>query len=1816
MESVINDTLQSRPDLPGYTIVEQLYWGSRTAVYRAVQIATQKPVVIKVMRRDYPSFSELVQFRNQYTVVKNLSIRGIVRCVSLDRLGNGYALIMEDGGEIALERYIQQHQLTLTDVLEIALQLADILHDLCQNRVVHKDIKPANILIHPESKHIKLIDFSISSLLPKETPDVQSPSILEGTFAYLAPEQTGRMNRGIDYRADFYALGVTLYQLLSGTLPFTSSDPLELMHCHIAKLPVPVNQIKPEIPATVAAIVAKLMAKNAEDRYQSALGLKHDLQQCLSQWETAGVIPDFELGQRDLSDRFLIPEKLYGRETEVTQLLAAFDRVVEGAAELILVAGFSGIGKTAVINEVHKPITRQQGYFIKGKFDQFNRNIPLSAFVQALRDLMGQLLAESDEQLAQWQRKILEAVGDNGQVLIDVIPELEQVIGQQPPALELSSSAAQNRFNLLFQKFLEVFTTAEHPLVVFLDDLQWADAASLQLLKLLMNDNHYLLVLGAYRDNEVSPAHPLMLTIKEIQQAAAAITTITLTPLQFEDTNRLIADTLNCADSLAEPLTNLINRKTQGNPFFTTQFLKALHEEGCIRFNRDRRYWECDIAQVNRLVLSDDVVEFMASQLQKLPPETQKVLKLAACVGNQFDLDTLAIVSEQSAAETATALWRALQEGLILPITETYKFFQSTDLDSDADCVLVPYKFLHDRVQQAAYSLIDQEQKEATHLLIGTLLSEKLPPAEKDDRLFEIVNHFNVSKLLITEPSQRDELARLNFLAGRKAKLSTAYAAALGYIEVAIELLPADCFDSQYDLSIGLYKERAEVEYLNGNLQAAEVWIRRTLEQARTPLEKADIYNMAILQFTLQARYPEAIQAGRQALALIGIDLPEENLEATLDAELSVSKNSLDHRSFASLIDLPTMVDPEQKMAIKLLISMGPPTYRSHQRLWSVICAKAVNLCLTYGNTPEIGYIYPAFGSLRGYALNNYQGTDQLLKITLQLIQSFNNQSAESVAYLMIGSSLRHWSHPLKEASADYLASYRVGLASSNLQYAAYAFGHNMYCRFYQSIPLDHLFAEITESLAFSRKHKNQWAIDLLSGGQAVMAELMGTQDTAAFLECSTYRSEHAYLQQCIDHKNWQVICIFNILKTQTAFILGRFDEALEYGKKADAEIINVAPQGLLPYPHHLFIYALLLASLYPTATESQQVEYRTKIDTCQQQLDVWAQTCPHNFLHLWCLVKAEIARISDHYLKAIDLYDQAISAAKENGYIQEEALANELAARFYLSWGKEKIASVYLQEAYYAYARWGAIAKVHDLERCYPTLLAPILHQQPSLSATEVVSIPTSLETIHAPATQSSNSSVTSVAATLDLATVLKASQSLSSEIQLDKLLATVLHTVLENAGADKGVLLMPREHQWFVEAVAVLDRPAQIQSVELSSSLEIPQSLIYTVKRSQETVAIADVMAHIPLATDAYIMQQQPKSILCTPIIQQGKLVAILYLENHVTIGAFTSDRVELLNLLCTQAAISLENARLYQQAQTYAHQAQTYAQQLEQSQLQIIQNEKMASLGNLVAGVAHEINNPIGFLNGSIENLKDYTSGLLDCIALYQQYYPDPELPIQQKVIDIDLEFLGEDLPQLLTSMKGATDRIKSISTSLRTFSRADTEHKVAANVHEGIDSTLLILKYRLNANEDRPAIRVIQDYGELPNIHCFPGQLNQVFMNILANAIDVFDEAAQQVSFAALIAHPQVITIRTAIDQDNAVNVRIADNGKGMSDAVQARIFDHLFTTKSVGKGTGLGLTIARQIVVERHGGSLEVQSTLGQGTEFCIRLPMGVEDPVV
>lgn len=1813
--------------LPGYLIINLLYDGSRTQVYRAQQKLTQTSVAIKILKSEYPTFSELLHFRNQYSIAKNLRLPGVIQFYSIETYRNGLALVMEDMEGISLQDYMRGQPLALGEFLPLAMQIAQTLEGLYQNRVIHKDIKPQNILINPETKQAKIIDFSISSLLPRENPVLQNPNGLEGTLAYMSPEQTGRMNRGIDYRTDFYSLGVTFYQLLTGQLPFWSTDPMELVHCHIAKVAIPPSEVNPAIPKMVNDIVLKLMAKTPEDRYQSAYGLKHDLENCWQQWQTQGTILSFELAKRDLCDRFVIPEKLYGRETEVATLLAAFDRVSKGTTEMILVSGFSGIGKTAVVNEIHKPIVRQRGYFIGGKFDQFKRNIPFSALVQAFQNLIQQLLTESDEQLHQWKAKILAALGENAQVLVDVIPELERIISKQPPIPELSGSAAQNRFNLLLQKFIAVFTNQENlstsshygntrtPLVIFLDDLQWADSASLRLIQLLMSETHnsYLLIIGAYRDNEINAAHPLRVTLEAIckanedrQGAYPRVNQITLTPLDQPDLNRLIADTLSCPLERAIPLTKLVLQKTKGNPFFTNQFLTFLYKEGFITFDFNHKYWQCDIAQLRTVAASENIVEFMASQLQKLPLKTQDVVKLSACMGNSFDLQTLSLVYNKSQLETAADLWMAMQEGVIIPISEVYKFFHSEDNQQESNLLpiiyypLPRYKFLHDRVQQAAYSLIPPDQKQSTHLTIGQRLLHNISETEREEKIFEIVNSLNYGMELICDGYEREELAQLNLIAGRKALSATAYAAAGGYFTVGRELLADDCWQTQYDLTLTLYVASAEAAYLNTDFQQMEELAEVVLHQARTLLDKVKVYEVKLAACTAQVKPKQAVEMGLEVLNLLGVSFPQQPSSLDIQQKLQETASLFRGRKIEDLINLPEMVAPDKLAGLRILSGLVSPAYITAPALLPLIVLEMIHLSIHYGNAPLSCFAYSLYGLILSGVLLEIELGNEFGNLALNLVDQLSANSLKTKVFYTVAAHVLYGKHHIKNCLPLLQEGYSRGLETGELE-CGYSAKEKSQISYFMGLELTELEQEVASFSQSLMQLRQEAALNYNQIVHQAVLNLLGRSENPCLLIGEAYNEQIMLpFHQTANDRNG--LHYFHFHKLIICYLFGEVKQALDNAIQAEQYLDGVI--GMLNVPLFYFYDSLVRLAVYPDALKSEQEHHLVKINTNQEKIKLWADHAPMNFLHKFYLIEAEKLRISNHKFEAIDSYERAISMAKENKYLNEEALAHELAAKFYLDWGKETIAQSYIIQAYYAYARWGAKAKVQDLEKRYSQLITPVFQREKiSRSMSSTLSHLT---------TETLSTSSNDVSQSLDLSSVLKASQAISGEIILDQLLSTLMQVIIENAGAQKGVLILQKEDRLVIEVVAQ-SSPDQVEvlpSIPIESSTDIPLRAINYVQHTRETLVLDNATNQAYLAAEPYIIQHQTKSLLCTPIIHQSKLIGILYLENNLMTGAFTKNRIEILGLLCSQAAISLENAGLYQKSQQYAQQLEQSLQQLKQAQLKLIQSERMSTLGQLVAVVAHEINNPVGFITSNLGYAQDYVQDLLNILQLYQHKFPQPGEEIEQEIASNDLEYLMEDLPNILFSMKEGAERICHISTSLKTFSRSDTSDKVAFNIHEGINSTLTILKYRMKANDKRPAIEIIQEYGDLPLVKCYPGQLNQVFMNIIANAIDALDELNQKHSYEEIQAHPNRITIRTELSADHQnIVIRIKDNGAGMSDEVKQLVFDQSFTTKPVGQGTGLGLSISRQIVEESHGGQLTYSSNVGQGTEFVITLPL-------
>ena len=1502
--------------IANYLLAEKIYESANSLVYQAIRQSDGLACIVKILKQDYPTPQELTRYRQEYQITEQLNLDGVIDVYALEPCDRTLAIILEDFGATSLAQLFQDSllpfqrgdfQTRIAEFLHLAIAIVEILGQIHAEKIIHKDINPSNIVLNPETKEVKIIDFGISTILTVENPTLKHPNVLEGTLAYISPEQTGRMNRSLDYRSDFYSLGVTFYELLTGKLPFATTNLMELVHCHIARQPVPPHELfgsqhKNAIPVTISQIITKLLAKTAEERYQSAWGLKADLEKSLRQWETHSQITEFTLGDRDVAPDFRIPQKLYGRKREIATLLTAFEKVATGAvdpAKMIMVAGYSGIGKSALVREIYKPITAKQGYFIFGKFDQFQRNVPYSAIVFAFQGLVKQLLTENTGELDYWREKLLAALGKNGGIIADVIPEIELIIGKQPSPASLGAAETQNRFNLTFRNFIKVFCTKEHPLVIFLDDLQWADLATLKLIELIVTDREldYLFIIGAYRDNEVNAGHLLQITLEEIRKQGLNLQQITLKPLGFGCVSQLLSDTLLGDRPTVEPLAELVMQKTEGNPFFVNQFLTALYLENLLNFDREQLCWEWDLERIEALELADNVVELMIAKIKKLPLTTQKIISLAACVGAFFDIKTLAIVCQQSPAKIYYHLLPALQLGLVTPLSEL-----------NSQLLIQNHKFSHDRIQQAADSLIYEDKKAVIHLQIGKLLLSELNPQELTERLFEVVDHLNFGRNLTRNQSERIKFARLNLQAALRAKQATAYGSALEYLNLGIGYLGDRQWQANYPLTLELHREKLELEYLNGNYQASESVIQLVLAKVDSALEQADVHNSAILLATILGKYRDALAIGIKALKLLNLELPETNWAEALNAEVKQAQQNLADRPIATLVDDPEMILPEKKVAVKLLINLLTPAYFLDQHLFALIATKCSNLCFQYGTIPEAAMAYSCYATILVWHSQETQLAYQLGLLSLKISDRFNDLAYRCRACNMLANHIMPW---VKHCSFSYVINdeaYQVGLEAGDIQFVGFSTINKLGQRLFVGNNLEEILTVLPEHLAFASKPKNITVLDALLARQLIILNLTGkTQDKFSF--SSQELTEAEFIATCETHQDYYSLCIYYILKAQVLYLYAEYELALACVSAAEPWLFLV--RGLIPQAEHNYFSSLIILALYPQLDPQKQAESWQKLVTNQQQLKSWADDCPENFLHKYLLVRAEIAKVEGQGLSAMELYDLAIASARDREFTNDEALANELAAKFWLAHHKPDFARLYLQKAHHSYQIWGATAKVTDLEGQYPQLLTEISREGDHRNIVQITHN----------STNSSNSS------TLDFTSIIKASQALAREIVLDKLLKKLMQILIENAGAQRGFLLLKEGDTWSIAAEARTNEPDPIllQSTPVNTHESDPQALFSTaiinyIDRTQESVVLPNATHEGQFMRDPYIIHSQPKSILGAPLLNHGKLVGLLYLENNLTTGAFTPERVEILTILSAQATISIENSRLYSQLEDY--------------------------------------------------------------------------------------------------------------------------------------------------------------------------------------------------------------------------------------------------------------------------------------------------------
>lgn len=1468
-----------------YIITEKIYESKNSTIYKGKRKSNNESVIAKTLSGDYPSPESLLHFKSEYELMTRINISGVIKVFEMEKLGDRPIFFMEEFVGLSLKEYIKREKIYLEEFIDIAIKVLRILKQIHAKNIIHKDINPANILFNPETRQLKIIDFGIATELLKENPSAISSDLLEGTVYYISPEQSGRMNRTIDYRSDFYSLGVSFYQILTSVLPFNSHDTLEIIHSHIAKKPELPHEIDNRIPEVISSIILKLMAKDAEDRYQTCDGILYDLEECWKRLKNSGEIKTFPIAQKDFSNKLHIPEKLYGRAKEVTQIMKTFHSATKGNAKVLLVSGRSGIGKSALVGEIHKPVLEYRGYFIAGKYDQYKRNTPYRAIIQAFQNILNQILSESYESLAAWKSRLELALGNNGKVITDIIPELELLIGKQPIVPELSPGDSQNRFELVFQNFLHALCDVTHPIALFLDDMQWADLPSINLIKsiILNPDSKYLLIILSYRDNEVMPTHPFYSALEDIKKNGLDIKHILLNPLSLFDVNHLISDTLSSNKADTSDLAEVIHLKTGGNPFFVNEVFKNLNEKNLIlapNSKEENARWSWDIEKIKEVKMADNVIELMVEKIEKMADSRIMILKLAACIGNNFRMDVFAKVLGIPEKDSNLELAFLANEG----------FFLLGDNQA---------RFVHDKIREATYTLITEEQRVQNHYKIGSVFLKLAGDEKSEEYLFTIVNQLNQGRTLLKE-EEKERFIALNILAGNKSLASGAYEAAEKFFQIVEETLPSDHWESNYKESLDICSKKALAEYLATNYESAEFTFAVILRYAKTTLDKISILEIKIMLYTSQGKMREALDIAAEALSVLKVSLPANPNELSPLPEILKIKIKLRNKSIQSLLNLPILKNQEQLSIMRLLNACFAPAYISKPALFPVVALKMVNSTLRYGITPISPFAFAAFAMIQGSALGDFALGYELGKLAIDMVDKYKFDAVKCRVYFLFAFTVNHFKHHACTNQKYLSEGIQSGMENGDILYAAYCVNHIVF----QSFSMRQNLALVSEKFEQYRpihvKLRQDDILDMFTLVEQATYNLRGLSSDI-FMLCGKVFDERITVPKWIESINSTTLNAYYLMKIIIEYLFGDKNKVVEY--EALAVVHENGNFGTLFIPDHVFFESLALCHLYEEFLKLDQKKdnnnYLQRIKKNQKRMKKWAESCPANFGHKYYIIEAEVHSITDERIEALRAFEKGIELAKEHEYLLEEAIGNELCAKFWMKNKREKYAKIHITEAHYAYKKWGCLPKVQKLEDEFPYLQ----------SITNPKDNDISFSTVHLTASSTSSNA-------LDVKTVLKASQAISGEIVLDKLLSRIMKFVIENAGAQKGYLLLPYDDMLKIEAFGEIASEIKVlQAIPLNSDEYLPEAIVNYVFRTKEPLVIADASRYAMFATNEYVTKKSIRSILCLPILNQGKLIAILYLENNLTTGAFTPDRVEILNILASQAAISMENAKLYQ-------------------------------------------------------------------------------------------------------------------------------------------------------------------------------------------------------------------------------------------------------------------------------------------------------------
>jgi predicted ATPase/HPt (histidine-containing phosphotransfer) domain-containing protein len=1487
--------------LEGYEVGEVIAQSPHSVVRRALRRRDGARVVVKLHAKELPTARESGQLEFEYRMLRKLHTPGVVRALDLSSDGDRLALVLEDFGGVDLS--IHGAPLALDLFFTVAIGVAGALQAVHRAGIIHKDVTPRNVVINPATREVKLIDFGIATELSQERQTIEVASRIEGTLPYMSPEQTGRMNRDLDYRSDYYSLGATLFELLTGAPPFSAGDAMGWLHCHISRPAPSPRDIDPAIPEPVARIVLKLLAKNPDDRYQSSHGLVSDLERCRREWRERGAIDDFVLGAADVPERFQVSQKLFGREHEAATLHAAFAQASRGAARLLLVGGYSGVGKSALIHELQKDIVRGHGHFIGGKFDQLDRNVPYAAVTQAIRGLVKQLLGEPEDVLARWRRDLSAAVGSAGRVLTDLVPELAEILGPQPSVPALAPREAHVRFQRVFREFLKASATADHPLVLFIDDLQWADPSTPELLVYVISEEalQHLLVIGAYRDNEVHSGHPLRVALADLEaKQPGAVREIQLSPLSEDDVNRLVADTLHRDAESCRPISALIAQKTGGNPFFVKELLAMLARDGAFTFVAEHGRWDWDEARIERAAISENVIDLMVQQLRELPAETTDALRWAACIGSAFELSRVAGVAGKAPGQLSAALWPAVRERVLVPIGSAYRLVHDGRSYDPAgpNALHVRYAFAHDRIQQAAYSLVEETDRPRRHLAIGRLLRAATNEAQTDEELFETVNHLNMGRALVTDDGERRDLSRLNERAGARAQRANAYALASDYYRTSVDLLVPEERVVDAHRVFDCERNRIECIFYSGDPDQAERLCTALADGAPDRWSKIAALELKSQILDHQGRLLESIVTLREGLRLVGVELPEdvESIGRLIGEGIGKMQAHLARVPIEDLVLLPEMTDREKTTTFKLLFHLVVPSIQAFPPLFILSELMMFDLALTAGVTDLSCKNFVDCGIIQGGILGDHDRAYRLGKVAFEFLKRDGARPLAPAVSFVFAGFVSHWRAHYRESLETFADTERLGIELGDNWHLSYA--HTLMSQrwFFAGKPLAECRDKVERAAGYLTRIRATNQLDGVRLVEHAIARFTGASPPLA-------DPEDAFTTSLIKAGNAQWLFHQAHANCFASVVFGDYEAAARW----DAFSLPYDAGGKIQYvyPDHHVLRTLILARRWSAAPEGEaRAVLAASIDDSLAQLARWAESSPGNYAAKHRLAAAEVARVRGAPLEQVlALYDEVTTLAGED-FLPWRALANELQAEHWASRGQAKIARLFLVQAERLYERWGATAKVRQMRARHPQLLE-VASAQDGPAA-------------HTTSRGRGSGHGTLELGSVDLESMIKATQAISSEVKPERLFARLMAALVENAGAQRGCLVFRDEStgELRVEAYAGIGAtPAEARPrTPLAECAELSPDIVRYVARTQATVVVDDALNDPAHREDEHIQRDGVKSVLCMPVLHQTRLVAVLYAENNAATHAFTPERLRLLQVIASQAAISITNAHIY--------------------------------------------------------------------------------------------------------------------------------------------------------------------------------------------------------------------------------------------------------------------------------------------------------------